>query len=71
MTTLKELIKDFSEKDENELGYKNSEKSIQLRQLNYNINIASEELVKLILSFLCDYHKYFGKVFNYEGTVSF
>jgi len=31
MTTLKELIKDFSEKDENELGYKNSEKSIQLR----------------------------------------
>jgi len=24
--------------------------------------------VKLILSFVADYHKYFGKVFNYEGT---
>lgn len=24
--------------------------------------------MKLILSFVADYHKYFGKVFNYEGT---
>jgi len=28
MTTLKELIREFSEKDENDLSYKNSDKSI-------------------------------------------
>ncbi|CDW88018.1 UNKNOWN [Stylonychia lemnae] len=61
MTSLKDIIRNFNEQDENDLSYKNSDKSVQLRQLNYNINVVSEELVKLILSFLCEYHKYFGK----------
>eukprot|EP00347_Sterkiella_histriomuscorum_P015537 403356656 len=66
--TIKSMIMEFSQSDEKELSLRNSDKSIQLRQLNYNINVLSEELVKLILSFLCDYNKYFGKVFQYDGT---
>eukprot|EP00347_Sterkiella_histriomuscorum_P017507 403349079 len=44
MSALKSMIMEFSQLDEKELSLRNSDKSIQLRQLNYNINALSEEL---------------------------
>ena len=37
---------------------------------NSNAEI-TDGVIKLILSFLSDYHKYFGKIFVYDGVVSF
>ena len=37
--------------------------------MSNNISQLTDDVVKLILQFIADYHKYYGKIFVYDGTV--
>ena len=64
------MVSDLNDRDEKDLSNLGSEKSLVLRSLSKVISEVTDGLAKLILMFLADYHKYFGKIFVYDGTVS-
>eukprot|EP00347_Sterkiella_histriomuscorum_P004151 403361559 len=68
LNQLKKIVNELQETDERALQTLSSEKSQILFQMNQRIQDSTNETKKLILQFLSENHKYFGKVFCYDGT---
>lgn len=41
-----------------------------LYSMTNELKVVTAQSAKEILEFICDYRKYFGKIFVFEGTVS-
>ena len=70
---LKEYVNNMKNSDETEgkIEFRNTDQAKVLVQASNNLNQMTDEIVNLILEYLCDYNKYFGKMFIYEGAVRF
>ncbi len=63
LESLRKIVNELSFINEKELENLNSDKSFTLSNMSQRINEITNDVVKLILQYLSDYHKYFGKVF--------